>query len=291
MKRERLTPSKSGPRYAISAPNKPHWLQKCELGFLKTGRLNLSSVSIPDLSLVKSRSTLKELNISRCKLESLEGLAYQPNIAVLNADHSHISSFKNFASVSHATIYSLKNTPLAQDPNYLIGLLLMAEDDKIIVNGKHLSSMWYRKADTYPSFTRDLLNNGWSLEYPCPKSEILREICREFNVTYIEDDDPASDTEQFGDNQNEEEEESGNFLDKIDRLMNKHNEMISQASRDFELLDMSDVRFAEEIINMLETQKHYVFQNDGDLELQVVTAVRALCMHRAQTRESKQASS
>ena len=279
MKRERLTPRKTIPRRTGTNHNEPQWLQKCELPFLRTGKLTLSNVSNPDLSLIRSRSSMKELNISRCKLESLEGLAYQPNLNVFNAENSSLKSFKNFLSVAHATIYTLKNTPLSQNPNYLIGLLILAEEEKIIVGGKLVGNSWYRKADSYPSYTRELLNAGWDLEYPCPESQVMREICHEYNVQYIEEEDSNAMFETKND-AFPEEEEPANYLEVIDLLMDRHNDVINQASRNFELLDMTDEKFADEIRDLLETKKHYVFQDDGDLDLQIVTAVRALCLHR-----------
>lgn len=278
MKRERLTPKKSGPRYIGTGINEPHWLRKCELAFLRTGKLNLSNVAEPDLSLIKTRSTLKELNISRSKLTSLEGLAYQPNINLFNADSSQLSSMKNFSSIARASMYVLKGTPLSKQPNYLIGLIILSEE-KIIVDGKHVANHWYKKAEGYPSFTRNLLNAGWKIEYPCPSNEVLREVCRQFNVEYVEDSDQDP-VINMNYNQYDEEEEPANYLELIDMLMNRHNECINEASRNFKLLDMTDETFAQEIRDLLESRRHTIFQDDGDIDLQIVTAVRQLCIHR-----------
>ena len=279
MKRERLTPKKSGPRYIGTGINEPHWLRKCELAFLRTGKLNLSSVAEPDLSLIKTRSTLKELNISRCKLTSLDGLAYQPNIKLLNADSSQLSNMKNFNSIASCSMYVLKGTPLSKQPNYLIGLIIFAGDEKIIVDGKKVANHWYKKAESYPSFTRNLLNAGWNIEYPCPTNDVFREVCRQYNVEYVEDSDQDP-VINMNYNEFDEEEEPANYLELIDMLMDRHNECINEASRNFKLLDMTDDTFTVEIRDLLESKRNIRFQDDGDLDLQIVSAVRALCIYR-----------
>ena len=280
MKRERCL-TKSGPRYVGTEVNEPNWLRKAELAFLRTGKLNLSNVPQLDLSLIKSRSTLKELNISRCKITSLEGLAYQPKLNLLNAENSELSSFKNFYSVSHASIFQLKNTPLSKQPNYEIGLILVNPTEKVIVDGKFLRKHWYKKSQDYPSFTNDLLNAGWTLEYPVPSKEVFRELCREYNVQYVEDEDQDP-VINIPDGAFPEEEEPSNYLELIDMLMDRHNEIINEASRQFELLDMTDERFTQEVRDLLETRQRTVFRDDGDIDLQIVTAIRALCLRRSQ---------
>ena len=266
-----------------NSTDKPAWLKKSELLFTRTGKLIISNVENPDLSLIKTRPSLKELNISRCKIDSLEGLAFQPNINTFNAEGSSLSSFKNFHSISRATSFILKNTPLSDNPAYVIGLIIMIGDTKFTLNGKQVNPSWYRKAYAYPSYTRDLLNNGWEIQYPCPSSQDFVAICNEFDVTYIpdEDDDNYLPTGDF----HNEEEEHLSYLDLIDMLMERHNQMILEASRKFELLDMTDEKFSFQIRDLLETQKHYVFQDDGDIDLQIVTAVRALCLHKGNTKE------
>ena len=275
--------------------DEPAWLQKCELSFLRTGKLNLSTIPLPDLTAIRTRSSMKELNISKCKLESLEGLAYQPNLSVFNADNSLLASFKNFKSVAHASIYCLKNTPMARQQNYLIGLLIMTEAEKPIVDGKLVAPVWMRRAKTYHPCVRELLNCGWPLEFPCPKRAEIRELCKDYNVTYVEDEEWGQDEDEeeiegptipteidndYGTQIEEPAPEDLTYLEMIDKLMELHNQVINNATRQFELLDESEERFQQEVKEMLEKRRHYVFDEEGDLDAQIVAAVRALCVHR-----------
>ncbi|OHT07722.1 hypothetical protein TRFO_23997 [Tritrichomonas foetus] len=345
-KRERFTPSKTAPRVFGPDSNEPHWLIKCETTFLSTGKLNLSSVPLPDISAIKTRTSLRELNISRTKLESLQGLAYQPNLQIFRATKSKLNSFKNFYSISHASMVFLQNTPLAKIPNYIIGVILLAEDDRVIIDGKLVSPKWYKKAATYPPFVRDLLNSGWMIEYPCPSANQLRDLCREFNVTYIEDGDQfeqnyenhespnnvnpinrspketSDDLEPYngGEIEEEEEEDHWTYLNDIDEMMNYHNQVISDAYFRFELQepdyeqylnpyenqrpvkrqhrqqnksrnnkgDVPDDVFASEVKNLLSTKKNFVFGDGFDMDLQIVSAVRALCAKKLPDDEQKQ---
>jgi hypothetical protein len=137
---------------------------------------------VPDLSAIQSRPSMKELNISRTKVTSLDGLALQPNLRVFHARGSLLSSFKNFAAVASASIYTLKGTPLTADPDYLIALSLLTNSPRAIVDGKMIPGSITKKAVAYPPFARDLLNRGWHLVYPCPDPEAMRQIWLEFGM-------------------------------------------------------------------------------------------------------------
>ena len=322
----------------------PQWLQKCELTFLRSGVLNLSTVPYPDLSIIKTRTSLKELNLSKTKLTSLEGLGYQPNLSVFKAINSSIESYKNFSSISHASTMYFRNSPITKDPNYIVAILLFAEDEHVIIEGKLVSQMWHRKAAAYPSFFRDLLDNGCPFEYPCPSEQKLRELCREYNVTYIEDDEyyelkspegnissnmgsdrndkgaftpdssfspesnkrsPISDKRspngspmsqvsfQLSTNSKEiDDRESirATYLDTINDLMEKHNGVIKNAIRNFDLLDESIILendFADELKYILEHKRRLVFDESQDMNFQLVSAVRALCMRNKYQKEEK----
>jgi hypothetical protein len=221
---------------------------------------------------------MKELNISRTKLTSIEGLAVQRNLQVFNAEHSLLESFKNFSAVASASVYQLKNTPLAEDPNYLVSIRLLTDRQKPIVDGKLIPPNIFRKAETYPPFARDLLNSGWKLVHPCPEPDVMRDLCRQLNVTYIEDNtetveestiEPAADS--TGD---------ARYLEQIDSLIGCHKEIIQNATRQFELLDESDERFQSEVKDILRTKRGCVFAEGGDVDEQILAAVQSLFIHR-----------
>jgi hypothetical protein len=221
---------------------------------------------------------MKELNISRTKLTSIEGLAVQRKLQVFNADNSLLGSFKNFSAIASASIYQLKNTPLSNDSNYLVSILILTRSHRPIVDGKLIPAAVRRKADTYPLFVRDLLNAGWKLVYPCPEPHAMRDLCRQLNVTYIEDNtkpvekpvtEPAP--EWSGD---------AGYLGQIDYLMGCHQEVIQNASRQFELFDESEERFQSEVKNILRAKRGWIFAEEGDVDEQIVAAVQSLFIHR-----------
>jgi hypothetical protein len=256
----------------------PDWLQRCDLSFKRTGKLNLSSVPEPDLSLIRSRNSLKELNISRTKLTTIEGLALQRNLQVFNADHSLLNSFKNFSAIASASIYQLKNTPLSEDPNCLVAIILLSDSPRPIVDGKLIPASVHRRAATYPQFARELLNSGWKLVYPCPELDLMRDLCRQFNVTYIEDNERP--VEQAAAEPIPDWGGDAGYLEQIDYLMGKHEEVIQNATREFELLDESDARFQREVKDILAIKRGCVFAEDEDVDEQIVAAVHSLFIHR-----------
>jgi hypothetical protein len=267
------------PRRVNTSSKEPEWLRRRELYFLRTGKLNLSGLSIPDLSAVKSRVTLKEINISRTQLTSLAGLPVQPNIACLNAEKSRLSSFVDFSSISSASIFHLKGTPLAEDPLHLLGIAIMSDAEKPIVDGCLVPVIWKKRAAKYPPFVRDLLNCGWKLEFPCPGGDQLREACRHYNVTYIEDDDIKVDTDtESGETLEGMNYDGMEFMEMITALTQKHEEIIEKAGQHFDGEDESEAKFQEKIIELLKNKRGVLFDYGKDLNQQILSVIRSLCV-------------
>lgn len=261
--------------------NEPQWLQKCELSFARTGKLNLSGLHSVDLSLIRSRATLRELVISKCSIEAIDGLAVQPNIRTFNADNSKLASFRNFASIAAASIFGLKNTPLTATKNYLLALQLIADPEnskRLIIDGKLMPSVYQRRAATYPSFTRDLVNAGWELEFPCPDSDNLCRICEEYDVMYtgehIPDEPDVMEVTIIAD----EDDDGLGYLGVIDRLMAAHNDVIIKAARGFDLLLESEDQFRAAVREILEADNVFTIADGEDVDAQIIDAVRALCL-------------
>jgi hypothetical protein len=274
--------SKRLARSNVHRLGEPQWLQRAELTFLRTGKLILNGDPSPDLSLIHSRGSLKELNISKTALTSIEGLASQPNISLFNAENSQLSSFVNFSSISHASIFFLRNTPLAEDPLFYLGIAILSTAENPIVDGKLVPKIWKKRAATFPPFARDLVSAGWKLQFPCPPSSDLRELCGEFHVKY-EEDEPVGEVSKAVSSTTKTESQQideNDYLAVIDYLMDKHEDVIDKATRDFELLDESEDRFQLELRQILEKRRHVRFEEDGDVDLQIITAIRALCLHR-----------
>jgi hypothetical protein len=261
--------------------DEPDWLQKCEHTFLRTGKLNLSAIPLPDLTAIKSRPSLKELNISKTRLESLQGLAPQRNIAVFNADHSALNSFVNFSAIANASIYSLKNTPLSTNRLFRIAIVLLSNSNRPIVNGALISDAERNKAAMYPQFTGELLNLGWELCYPCPDPDVMRELCRQYNVTYVEDEPDEDETPLQEGSEGGAEIAGADYLAQIDWLMGQHNDVILRATRRFELLDESEEKFQADVRDILAKRTRWQFVDGDDLDEQICSAVAALCVSRS----------
>jgi hypothetical protein len=264
-----------------SAPSEaPEWLQKYEHVFLRTGKLNLSAVELPDLAAIKARFLMKELNISKTKLTSLKGLAIQRNITVFNADNSALESFVNFSSIANASIYSFKNTPLSQDRLHRLAIVLLSNSKNPIVNGTLISENEKKKAEGYPPFVGELVNLGWPLVYPCPEPDQLRELCRDYNVTYVEDA-PAEEALPAAElAPSDHEIADADYLAQIDYLMGQHDDVILRATKRFDLLDESEEKFQAEMKDLLSKGTRWSFADGEDLDDQILAAVTSLCLAR-----------
>lgn len=237
-----------------------NWWKSREYILNKTGKLNLTGIQVTEFSVVKSRPLMKELNISRCPCTSLKKLAFQPNLYTFNAEGSSLSSFENFSSVSKATVFHLKNTPLSAKPHYVLALYIICDNPKIVVDGKLISSKVKRLAGTYPICTKDLLNAGWDLVYPCPSSDEIRDLCRDLNVTYIEDEHE----EEQVDEESAYQEEDLNHYEMIEKMLAKHDSIIQQAQHKFGLLqNQLETTFEDKLKNTLQNH-NIIVENDQD---------------------------
>jgi hypothetical protein len=234
-----------------------------------------------DLSAIKSRKSMKELNISKTNLTTLQGLALQPNLSVLNAENSQLGTFVNFASIPHASIFFLQHTPLRDHPFCFLGIAIMSDAEKPIVDGTLIPPLWRKRAAKYPPFVRELISAGWPLVFPCPSGEELRVSCLEYTVTYIEDTIvDQSPLVPSADASEETQFEDADFLREIDALLGQHEKVIRKAMSGFGLLDDTEDRLREKVMGILERRKQQVFLDNGDIDTQIITAVRALCLHR-----------
>jgi hypothetical protein len=238
----------------------PEWLQQCELSFIRSGKLRITTVDRPDLTAIKSRASLKELNLSKTKLTSIEGLAAQRNISAFIADDSALESFANFSAISNASTYSLKNTPLSEDPLFRLSIALLSAAPSVVVNGSLISEAERKKAALYPPFTVELLNAGWKLVWPCPAPKEMCELCRQHNVTYLEDclgfvRPSASDLQSFP--------------------------WVALGQKDAKApVNSAEEAFRAEALRLLAKGTSWTFKDDENLDEQLVAAVTSLCLHR-----------
>jgi hypothetical protein len=146
------------------------------------------------------------------------------------------------------------------------------------VNGALISVAEWSKIATYPSFTGELLNLGWTLVYPCPDANVMRELCREYNVKYVEDTPAEHEMLLQHDTPSGSEVADADYLAQIDWFMRQHDEMIMKATRRFGLVDDADEKFQGEIREILAKRTRWEFGDGDDVDEQIIAAVSTLCL-------------
>ena len=162
--------------------SKPGWLKEAERQLIKTGKLDLSNELKVNLSLIPAAPYLKVLDLSFCRISSLEGLKKLQSVDTVILNYTWISSFKNFSAISHASSISLRNSPVEKTPNWKLSLYMVIGPNLRIIDNRGVSDAIKTKSMMFPPHTKDLINKGWIASFPCPVGEEMTEICREFDV-------------------------------------------------------------------------------------------------------------
>lgn len=261
----------------------PQWLTQRELAYKRTGIINITGVNVDSLEHIGSRTSLKELIMSRTKLESIETLHKQPKLQKFIADNSMISTWKNFKAVSNASVISLKNTPLAEQKHFNIAAKIVCGENLTVLNGKTISNTVIEKAKTYPPFVADLLNAGWIFVYPCPDMEKLKEACFAFNIDFKDPDfeEPEESVLDREIAEPAEENVEEHYMDVLCSLLVKHSKNLDESEAKFDML-VRRYALAEGAelfqIQLKELLEKYAFQFDPEtnLDKQLEDAVRLL---------------
>ena len=200
------------------------WFSR-KLNFInKTGKFilrNEQNINFNDSNFLKYLSTLKLIkyfDISNTDIFNIEGLPYLPKINTFIANNSQLNSLKNFLILKNCRNFSIINTPLMKINNIELIFYILFGKNLLSFNGKQISKKIYKLSLTYPSYTKDLINQGWIPIYPCPNNEELKVICKEFNVEISETYTPNL--------INIFENNSNTFEELLINLRKKHNEMI-----------------------------------------------------------------
>ena len=261
-----------------SRKEEPDWLSRSEVTFKKTGKMILRGNIPIDFSLIRSRPSLKELNISRSNVTSLEGLAYQPNIETFIAENSQLSSFRNFISISNISSINCKNTPLSKANHYRLTLAIMFDNLRNI-DGVLLSRGLINKARTYPPCVKYLISKGWEIVVPCPPSEELSILCNQHSISVVSDDNSLNFEDTYLDDNSAlseelefEDIEDEHYLETIERLMEVHEKVIKDSAIQFKLLDGPSLLFENRLKAIL-SRKNFEFRDDENLDEQLVDAV------------------
>jgi len=246
----------------------PKWLKDRELSFKRTGKLNLSLANVHDLSVIGKRKTMKELNISNCCLETINGLYTQPNLKTFIADNSELSSLINFNAIKSVTNLSMKNTPVSKMNNYFLALCIIFGEKLNVIDGKKVSQSIKSKANEYPPYVGELLCKGWELVYPPPSDDEFITICEEYGIQF----EPTQETEEPS-----QPIESSDFQTDIENYLNRHREMCDKMQANFDTLKSHftlpyDLTFEGRLRLLLETHG-YAFDNDLPMEQQLEKTV------------------
>lgn len=201
---------------------RPIWLTVHSHPITQTGKLNLKNniqINLYDFALESFASyipLIKILDISgNFSIESLEGLPYLPHLHIFNADNTRLSTFKNFKSIRHATKVSFRKTPISKLLNYRLCVLIIIGKKLVSIDGQTISNNLYQKYLQYPEIAKDLVNNGWVAEYPCPTQEELNLLYSELNAN--DNFDEFSESSSFSQSNN-----SFNFIDSFQKIVDEY---------------------------------------------------------------------
>jgi hypothetical protein len=216
----------------------PVWFARRLPHLKQTGSFSLAGehdIDLIELSYPESASVLticRRLDLSRTLLSSLDGLPFLPRLLSFTADHSQLSSFKNFRALRRATSISLKNTPVSRTPTYRLSLLLAVGSQSLAsIDGTQISPRLKSRAETFHAICSDLVNAGWIATSHPPNVTDIQQLCEQYEIPTISEEQP----------QGEEEEEEGQpsseqlpFDDLLAQLQGEHEQLFSKWLQCFE---------------------------------------------------------
>lgn len=217
----------------------PEWFLEKERKILTTGTLDLSGESITDLSFIRTKSSLRSLNLSFTSIISFEGLSNQPNLEYVILSGSSIQTLKNIEAIKNISKICYENTPLSRHPHSKLSMLISLPNLRII-NGKLVSPGLIKKAKTYPPIASELINAGWLAEFPCPSSEEFSKLAIQYNLS------ERTERRKFHSHKHSQFVER-DFDSIINAYLSIHQEMIEEAENRMneEIPSDDDVNFEE----------------------------------------------
>jgi hypothetical protein len=166
----------------------PNWLSRRIPAMTRSGQLVLNSEHSLDLrvfsypNFVKTYvPMLKHLQLSGTTVTSLDGLPPLVHLQSFVADRSGIDSFANFRAIAPASKISLKETPLSEQQNYRLSILLICGSNVASIDGVGISCSLRTRASTYPSHAGEFIEKGWIVEIPCPDNERWQVLSERFD--------------------------------------------------------------------------------------------------------------
>jgi hypothetical protein len=179
------------------------WPQKARQSLKFSSSVDLEGEHIDDLSRLGSLKMMRQLSLSYVHVTSIAGLKPQPHLETFIADGSHISSLTNFIAIESVRKVSLRNTPVVQQPQFVLSVLLVCPS-LTSLNGKQIPPVTRERAELYPRIGRQLVNAGWFAEFPYPTQEQLAELAVNYELVTpkrsLEEEDvaePAPEIDRF----------------------------------------------------------------------------------------------
>ena len=221
------------------------WLERKMFSLRKAGQLFLASERNIDVKLFSAPKYVKEIkkltrviNFSRSNIKSLQGIPKLNKLIELNIDNTEISNFANIKSFPHLRKISFKNCPnLPLDSAQLS--LVIALPELTSINDKQISEKVRNKAKDYPEYVPNLIDAGWLAVHPCPPQHEMRELCKQYNVEFIEDFEPESVDDESNDNDYNANNDDFSFEDCVSYLIQKHEDMQKKSMAMFGITDGS----------------------------------------------------
>ena len=147
------------------------------------GFLILKSEKITDDSIhaLGTQKALKVLKFSNdTTIQSLENLPQQPNLVEIIANNTKLYSYKGLSKLKNVTVFSAKNTPLSQRPNFRLALLLAFGPRIRIINGEEITSKERMRAIKYASVCKSFVENDWDPTDEPPNEEETMKLIEKY---------------------------------------------------------------------------------------------------------------
>lgn len=256
-------------------PNLKYLIRKISM-IIRTGQLVLAHETefkpsaLSSSILKKHLKLIKVLDIRNTPTISLEGMPYFPHLHTFLADSTQISSLTNFRAIRNATKVSFKKTPISSFPRYKLSLLVICGPNLSSIDDGIINQCLKNRSTLYPKIAADLIEKGWNIEWPVPDNQRFQELCQEYGIPYINEEEEIQESSQFDENQN-----TDNFDLVIQEYHARQERMFYDSEPLFDLLQKRNIdgELAEEIAKLF-GQHGIAIDLDDD---GIIQAVEDLC--------------
>ena len=143
--------------------------------------LKTNKVTNDSISALGSQKALKVLKLGKdTEISSLENLPAQQNLVEILANSTKLESYKGISKLKSVSIFSIKDTPMANRPNYRLALLLAFGPRIREINGEKISNKERQHASKYPSICKTLVDKDWDPTDEAPTREETLELIEKY---------------------------------------------------------------------------------------------------------------